>query len=679
MWRDDPAAVRPMLATTGTAPLDSAELAYEPKYDGIRALASITPARGGLGIRFWSRLGNEKTAQFPDIADALERWGRTLDRPVLVDGELVALDDRGEPLGFQHLQRIHMTGPSAPLNPPRVAYFLFDILRDGSDDVRPLPLTQRRARLAALVAGTKDPRLRISEQVVGDGREMYARARTGGWEGLIAKRVDSPYTSGKRSPQWRKLKLVRRQACVIGGWTDPRGSRPFFGALLLGVYDDAGQLQYVGHSGAGFTDAELGRVWRRLRGLAAKRSPFAKTPRTNAPPHWVEPKLVAEVKFTEWTADGKLRHPTYIGLRDDIKSESVRKEPDTIIREAGPHVAPAFSRTPSDRAAEKIRSRALSKAVIARLLDQLDAIQDGSGNGVLELPGGDRLEVSNLRKIFWPASTLTKGDLFRHYVRVAPYILPVLADRPLVMKRYPNGVDAKPFYQHRAPDKFPGGVRVEQATSEAETRAHIIGGSLTTLLYTAQLAAISQDPWFSRIQSEDMVDHVAIDLDPPDNLPFRRVLDVAQWVRDELDALDAPCYPKTSGAGGIHIYVPMPAGTSYQAGLLFCQIVATVVTRKHPTLATVERSLKARGRRVYVDYMQNSRGKTLASAYSARASEFAGVSTPLTWAEVEKGVSPRDFTIRTAVDRLGAVGDLWAPLRRSKGADLRAVMQYAEP
>jgi bifunctional non-homologous end joining protein LigD len=247
------------------------------------------------------------------------------------------------------------------------------------------------------------------------------------------------------------------------------------------------------------------------------------------------------------------------------------------------------------------------------------------------------------------------------------------------MKRYPNGVDAKPFYQHRAPDKFPGGVRVEQATSEAETRAHIIGGSLTTLLYTAQLAAISQDPWFSRIQSEDMVDHVAIDLDPPDNLPFRRVLDVAQWVRDELDALDAPCYPKTSGAGGIHIYVPMPAGTSYQAGLLFCQIVATVVTRKHPTLATVERSLKARGRRVYVDYMQNSRGKTLASAYSARASEFAGVSTPLTWAEVEQGVSPRDFTIRTAVDRLGAVGDLWAPLRRSKGADLRAVMQYAEP
>ena len=470
------------------------------------------------------------------------------------------------------------------------------------------------------------------------------------------------------------MKLVRRQACVIGGWTDPRGSRPFFGALLLGVHDDAGRLQYIGHSGAGFTDAELGRAWRRLRGLAAKRSPFSQTPRTNAPPHWVEPTLVAEVKFTEWTADGKLRHPTYIGLRDDLKPESVRKEPDTIVRDSSTAPRPA-----RDRAVEKTKSPGVSKAAVGRLLDQLDAIQDSAGSGVLELPGGDWLEVTNLRKIFWPKLKLTKGDLFRHYVRVAPYILPVLVDRPLVMKRYPNGVDGKPFYQHRAPDTVPAGVRVEQATTETETRAHVVGGSLVTLLYTAQLASFSQDPWFSRVQSEDIVDHVAIDLDPPDGLPFPRVLDVARWVRDELDALKAPCFPKTSGAGGLHIYVPMPAGTSYQAGLLFCQIVATVVARKHPKLATVERSLKARGRRVYVDYLQNSRGKTLASAYSARASEFAGMSTPLTWTEVEDGVSPRDFTIRTAADRLEAVGDLWAPLRRSKGIDLRAVMQYAEP
>ena len=312
---------------------------------------------------------------------------------------------------------------------------------------------------------------------------------------------------------------------------------------------------------------------------------------------------------------------------------------------------------------------------IARLLDQIDSLQDQGGNGVLQLPSGERLEISNLGKPFWPQLKLTKGDLFRHYVRVASYILPVLADRPLVMKRYPNGIGGKPFYQHRAPDKIPTGVRVEQMTTETETRAHLIGGDLLTLLYTVQLASISQDPWFSRVASAGAIDHVALDLDPPDGLPFRRVLDVARWVRDELEALKAPAFVKTSGSGGAHIYVPMPRDTPYGAGLLYAQIVATLVARKHPKAATVERSVKARGQRIYVDYMQNGLGKTLASAYSARANDFAGVSTPLTWEEVEGGVRPQDFTVQNFARRLAAAGDLWAGLRKSKGADLEAVMR----
>jgi bifunctional non-homologous end joining protein LigD len=273
---------------------------------------------------------------------------------------------------------------------------------------------------------------------------------------------------------------------------------------------------------------------------------------------------------------------------------------------------------------------------------------------------------------------LTKGDLFRHYARVAPYILPVLADRPLVMKRYPNGVGGNPFYQHRAPDKIPAGVRVEQVETGTERRPHLVGGSMLTLLYTAQLASISQDPWFSRVESPGTIDHIAIDLDPPDDLPFRKVLDVALWVRDELDALKAPGFVKTSGSGGVHIYVPMPRDTPYDAGLLYAQIVATLVARRHPKAATVERSLKARGQRVYVDFMQNGLGKTLASAYSARANDFAGVSTPLTWDEVEAGVKPQDFTLQNFAGRLEAAGDLWAALRKARGADLRAVMKYAE-
>jgi bifunctional non-homologous end joining protein LigD len=280
--------------------------------------------------------------------------------------------------------------------------------------------------------------------------------------------------------------------------------------------------------------------------------------------------------------------------------------------------------------------------------------------------GGERLEVSNLRKPFWPKLKLTKGDLFRHYVRVAPFILPVLEDRPLVMKRFPNGLAGAPFYQHRAPDKVPPGVRIERVNAGNEIRPHLIGGGLTTLLYTAQLGAISQDPWFSRAQTPGTIDHIAIDLDPPDGLPYRRVLDVAQWVRDALVSLKATGFAKTSGAGGLHVYVPMPPQTTYETGLLFAQIVATMVAERHSKDATIERSVKARGRRIYVDYMQNGLGKTLASAYSARASEFAGVSTPLTWDEVDEGVSPQDFTVANFDQRIKAVGDPWAALRRSK-------------
>jgi bifunctional non-homologous end joining protein LigD len=470
--------------------------------------------------------------------------------------------------------------------------------------------------------------------------------------------------------------IVTHQPFVVAGWTEPRGSRPFFGALILGAYDDRGALQYVGQTGAGFTDAELGRVWKQLHALEVKTPPFAIVPRTNKPPHWVKPKLVAEVQFKGWTADGTLRHATYMGLRDDVKQ-----------------LAPALVRERS-LAADREPRQKLTSAAIRKLLDQLDSIQDAGGDGVLQLPGGDRLEVSNLGKVFWPprprsgqaprlgsgqASALTKGDLLRHYVRVAPYILAVLADRPLVMKRYPNGVTAKPFYQHRAPDKLPPGVRVEMVRSDNETRPHLIGGSLVTLLYTAQLASISQDPWFSRVGSERMIDHVAIDLDPPEGLPFSKVLDVARWVHEELDTLKAPGFAKTSGSDGLHVYVPMPPDTPYHAGLLFCQIVATMVAKKHPKAATVERSIKARGQRVYVDYLQNILGKTLASAYSPRANEFAGVSTPVTWDEIDEGISPRDFTIANFAERIAAAGDLWAALRKSRPADLNAVMQYAEP
>ena len=309
-------------------------------------------------------------------------------------------------------------------------------------------------------------------------------------------------------------------------------------------------------------------------------------------------------------------------------------------------------------------------------------MEDARRDGTIEFPDGTRLGVTNLAKIFWPTSKLTKGDLLRYYAEVSAFMLPAVADRPLVMKRFPNGVAGMAFYQQRKRlEQPPPGVRIETIAGGIDPilegdEQRFVGGSPITLLYMTQIAAISQDPWFSRVQSPLEADYAAIDLDPDDHTPFSQVLEVARWVHDELEKLGVPAVPKTSGSSGLHIYVPLPPETSCESGQLFCQIVATVVASRHPKAATVERMVRKRRRgTVYVDFLQNILGKTLATAYSARASEFAGVSTPLTWDEVHAGVNPQDFTITTAPARFREVGDLWARLRTSKPANLETVFR----
>ena len=293
----------------------------------------------------------------------------------------------------------------------------------------------------------------------------------------------------------------------------PRHTRSYFGALLLGVYE-AAQLIYVGHTGTGFNERELARLMTLLRPLEISECPFQPRPRTNERPHWVRPALVAQIKFTEWTADGKLRHPVYLGLRDDKKAEDVVKEPKVRLHTASTsRLKPdPVRQEPGDTGGQPKDDS--SDAPALTVIERLSELEQSRRDDVIELPGGQHLKVTNLHKIFWPRQKLTKGDLFRYYARVAPFILPAVADRPLVMKRYPDGVAAKPFYQHRA-EEVPRGVRVE-TVRVAETRQHVIGGDLTSLLYMTQLAAISQDPWFSRVQSLRFADHVALDLDPPE-------------------------------------------------------------------------------------------------------------------------------------------------------------------
>jgi bifunctional non-homologous end joining protein LigD len=657
--------LKPMLASLEDPPLEDPRLVYEPKYDGIRAIAEVAP---GGPVRLWSRLGNEKTSQFPEIVRALAGWARRQRQPVVLDGEIVALDKDGRPTGFQQLQgRIHLAGePAVAASSVRTRYIVFDALREGARDLRDLPLVERRAVVERLFKNNRDSCLRVSEIARGSGKALYERALEEGWEGLIAKHADSLYKSGKRTPDWRKLKITQEQEFVVGGWTDPRQTRSWFGALLLGVYEGS-NLVYVGHTGTGFNERELERIMKLLRPLATDDCPFTPRPRTNERPHWVEPRLVAQIRFTEWTADAKLRHPVYLGLRDD-------KDPREVVRETRKEkkrVASGFSRTNSGQKDVRLKPDATTAIV-----DQLNALEHARRDGTLELPGGQRLAVTNLHKVFWPKEKLTKGDLFRYYAQVSPFILPAVADRPLVMKRFPNGIAAKPFYQHRA-EHVPSGIRFE-TVKVAEQRPQLIGGDLLTLLYMTQLAAISQDPWFSRVQSPELADYAALDLDPMPGLPFSRTLEVARWIHDELELLGAPAVPKTSGSEGLHIYVPLPRGTPYEAGLLFCQIIATVVAQKHPKHATIERTVAARGKRVYVDFMQNVLGKTLATAYSARASDVAGVSTPLSWQEVHDGVDREAFTIRSVPSRVATTGDLWAPLRKSKGVSLEAVSRYLD-
>jgi bifunctional non-homologous end joining protein LigD len=670
--------LRPMLATLAEAPLKQKGLVYEPKYDGIRALVEIVPSARGARVHIWSRNGNEKTAQFPAIVKALEAAGRKLEAPVVLDGEIVALDERGRPAGFQRLQgRMHLLGARdverAEQAQPAI-FIAFDILRDGKNDLTRLPLTERRKRLERVIALLKadEHLIRLSEQVKDDATGMYERAMKEKWEGLIAKDAASTYQPGRRSPAWRKIKLLQEQEFVVGGWTEPRQTRQHFGALLLGVHDEkSGDLKYVGHTGTGFDQKALDRVSKLLKARETKTSPFSEKIKTNEPAHWVRPDLVAQVRFTEWTADNKLRHPVYLGLRDD-------KGAREVIREGAKGAKGAKGAGAKGAKGAGAKGAKGADGALTAVIEHLRALEDARKDGEVTLPNGDRLKVTNLAKLFWPALKLTKGDLLRYYVEVSPYILPCVEDRPLVMKRFPNGVGGKAFYQQRSrEERPPKGVRIETLTidpiKEPDAK-RIIGGSLTTLLYMTQMAAISQDPWFSRVQSPLDMDHCAIDLDPTEGATFDKVLDVARWVRDELASLGVPGFPKTSGASGLHVYVPLPPHTSYESGQLFCQVVATIVATRHPKVATVERMVARRPRgTVYVDFLQNILGKTLATAYSARASDYAGVSTPLTWKEVDGKVNPRDFTIRTAPARFSKAGDLWEGLRTAAPADLEAV------
>jgi bifunctional non-homologous end joining protein LigD len=708
------AALSPMLATAASGPpRDSADWVYEPKYDGIRILAIAVDGK----VALVTRNAKDKAAQFPEIVEAVRELSEELDRPLVVDGEIVAWQD-GKPLRFQSLQgRMHVTvrrDIARLRNETPAVMMLFDILVDGGEMLVAEPWHVRRKSLERLLRGSDTGVLRLGD-VLGDDYESAIRLATDeGWEGLIAKRRDAGYTAGRRSRDWIKLKIEQREEFVVGGWTEPRNSREHLGAILLGYHDPEGRFTYAGHTGGGFSRATLEDMYRRLRPLERQTPAFSTRPKTNEKAHWVRPAVVVEVKFNEWTNEGKLRQPIFVGVRDDKDAREVvydRQGPPVVARDGeedaddgggastvGKTVkARSTARASRGAAAKKTGKTASSRKAAAKtgkaaantgrptakarkspvvrpkkaaaaelkraakVAAQVEALCDAKGTGTLDLGRGESLDVTNLRKVFYPKRKKTKGDVMQFYASISPYLLPAIADRPLVLKRFPNGIKGQAFYQQKAPPSVPDGVRVEVVRDEGLTpQRRLIGGNLTTLLYLVQLGAISVDPWHSRVPDVQNGDYTIIDLDPGPKAPFRRVVEVARWVKEELDELGLHGVLKTSGASGIHVVLPLPDGVTNEAAKTIAELVANRVCERHPKEATVRRMVKARPTgAVYVDYLQNIRGKTVASVYSVRAEPDASVSTPLQWEELVDDLDPREFTIDTVPSRVAEVGDIW--------------------
>jgi bifunctional non-homologous end joining protein LigD len=670
------------LATLAERPFSDPAWIYEIKYDGVRVLA----ARRGERVELYGRSGQDTTSRYPEVARAL----RAL--PVdsfVIDGEIVALDDTGRP-SFQRLQsRMGLTDPREAERMaerrPVIGVF-FDCLMLEDRDLRKLPLVDRKECLRLLVppVGT----VRYGDHVAEAGEAFFDLASEQRLEGIVAKRARSLYT-GTRTRDWIKIKCQRRQEFVIGGYTDPQGSRGHFGALHLGLYDGpvaSPRLVYVSKVGTGFDRAGLAAIWGKLRALARATPPFdAGAVPTGRGHHWVEPRLVCEVRFTEWTDDGGLRHPTFIGLRDDKKpTDCRREEPEPPEGESvgGPErlSAPERSRAseppPADRATRSPQRGQRNRAGVGGLGGGAASAPPQSEQDAPAAPA--RFQPTNVKKIFWPADGLTKGDLIAYYERVAPLMLPYLRDRPLVLTRFPDGIDGKSFYQKDAPEFAPAWVRTERIYSRDTEReiAYLVVDDVEMLRYVANSAAIPIHLWASRIPSLERPDWLVLDLDPK-GAPFTDVVRVALALRRILDRLELPSYVKTSGATGLHILLPLGARYTYEQGRTFARLLAILAVEAEPDISTVARPLRARGGKVYIDFGQNGYGQTIVAPYSLRPLPGAPASCPLEWREVTARLDPARFTLRTLPARFARRDDPLRPVL-GDGIDLTAALERIE-
>lgn len=609
-----------MLARSVDEPFSDPDWMFELKLDGYRMLGAKT----GPGVRLLTRNGNDATRSFPELARALKALPIA---DAVIDGEVVMHDPAGRP-DFQRLQnrarlRRAVDVKGASLRRP-ATFYAFDLPGLCGHDLRALPVEKRKELLRDLLPPVGP--LRYVEDFREQGEALYEQVIDLGLEGIVGKRLGSPYRKG-RSDAWRKVRAERTADLVIVGFTAPKGSRSGLGALHLAAMDD-GELRYAGRVGTGFTDAQLATLRDTLSPLATDDSPAGGSPK-DASSTWVEPRQVAEVRFLEWTNDRLLRHPVFVRLRDDKAPEEC-----TLPEDASRN--PAAAR-PEDEEGHDFEA---------------DAAGD-SEEPVLQLP-----TLSNPEKVFWPEEGYTKRDLYEYYRAVAPWLLPYLADRPLVLTRYPDGIDGKSFYQKNAPVSTPEWIRTVNVASESSDKAidYFVCDDEASLLYLANLGSIPLHVWASRVDSLDRPDWCILDLDPK-SAPFSDVVAIAKFLHGLCDEIELPNYVKTSGSSGLHVLIPLGRAFDYEQSRTLGELLARVVVEEMPGIATIARALDEREGKVYVDFLQNRRGQLLVAPYSVRPVAGAWVSAPLRWREVNGRLRLDKFTIRSMPRRLARMSE----------------------
>jgi bifunctional non-homologous end joining protein LigD len=655
-----PAKLQPMKATLVREPFDDAGWLYEIKWDGYRSLAIIYDGKAELVSR-----NNISFDQFHPIADKLATW----EVKAIIDGEIVVLGEDGKS-DFSAIQNWQRKKDG------QLVYNVFDILWYESRDLTGLPLTERKAILQAVLP--TDDTIRLSKAFAVNGIEFFHAAEKAGIEGIMAKKADSTYSAGDRSKEWLKVKVERRQEVVIGAFTRNAGTDKLFSALAIGVYEK-GVLRYIGKVGTGWSEKKQKEMMAQFEPLITEVCPFDVEPdvdepsqfrprRLGAKPTWLKPELVCEINIAEITSDGKVRQASFKGMRSD-------KDPKDVILEVPADTTKTVATV--DKTTAQIHTEPNPATAMRKTIEPEASFLDPDKDSQTVKVNGCPLTFNHLSKVYWPEDGITKRDMFNYYDQVADYMVPYLKDRPMSLNRFPNGIDGPSFYQKNVKDKVPDCMSTMPHTNDkGEEKEYLVATNKASLLWMASLGCIEINPWFSRVQSPDNPDFCIIDLDP-DKQHFDQVISAALEVKKVLDAIGVTAYPKTSGSTGMHIYIPMGAKYTYDQSQMFAKIIVTLVQKQIPEYTTLERMVKNRGGKMYLDFLQNRPDATIAGVYSLRPKPGATVSMPLSWDEVKPGLTMRHFTIHNSIARLNETGDLFKGVL-GEGIDLAATIKKAQ-